>query len=537
MSAKTIHDLLPIATGNESPHAYEVFGLEAGEQDMAIVSAAIQSTVNRLREAKSSTDPQVWQTAAKVVQAARVKLADPKQKAELDARFGIIPMAGPQSASSPASTLTSASSPKPSPAKVDPLAGMLPPNNPLAPVQSPVTNGPVTNGPVTNAPVMPAPVNPAAPSSPTVGGVVPNHAAANVHGPGVGVPTSDASAGHGGPQPTVPVIRKNRPPQIKRRRSMLGPLIMTTFMLGMLALIGALIYFLLYGPGTLAITSQDGSLTIKTGPQVASGQSVVAAPRELEPASSQPRPTPKPAFDPVMGKLGGNVPPPPMTTEPAMSSPVAPENMPAPDESMSAIESMAPVEPVVEVPVAAAKTIPDAEADAAIAKASTFIRAGNWDAMKKVTEEVAALPMTAEKKFLAEGLFQLADLATYYRGGIVRGIGTLNTGNDFEVTPDFRIIIVEVGPDLLVVRAGAKNKSYTFDQIPYKLSEKLAAFSIEAGPTRQAAMAAFQAISPLSNESYHDEAIKVFESLNGQIEGAQSEKLVAAIGHLYPKTN
>lgn len=487
MSAKTIHDLLPIEPGNSSPNAYEVFGLGVGEPDMAIVSAAVQDTVNRLRAIKATTDPQVWQLAANVVQAARVKLADPKQKAELDAQFGIVqtPPAAPTA------------SPTPTPAKIDPLAGMLPPTNPLAPVQAPVT-----------APVMPTPVAPVAAA------------------PITAAPVS--------PQPTVPVIHKNRPPTTRRRRSMFGTLMMTTFMLGTMALIGALVYFLLYGPGTLSVTSQDGSLTIKTGPAVVPDRSTIAPLRELAP----PPQTPKRSIDPVMVNMAGNVPP-PATTSLTMSPPTAalPSIAPEPVATAPVVDVPSPppmVEAETQVEV---ELIPDADADSAIAKVSAFIRSGNWDTMKMVAEEVAALPMTSEKKMLAEGLFQLADLATYYRAGVVRGVETLRSGKDFEVTPDLRVVIVETGPDLLVVRANAKNKSFTFDQIPFVMSKKLAAFSIDAGPTRQAAMAAYEAVSPLGNEGYRDQAVKVFERLSGQIKGADSDKLIAAMKFLYPSTN
>lgn len=497
MSAKTIHDLLPIEPGNSSPNAYEVFGLSVGEPDMAVVSAAVQDTVNRLRAVKSATDPQVWQLAAKVVQAARVKLADPKQKAELDAQFGIVQM--------PAAAPTGL--PTPTPAKVDPLAGMLPPTNPLAPVQAPVT-APVVTTPVIPTPVILAPVMPA--------DVVPARV----------VPAASTTAPI---QPAAPVIRKNRPPTVRRRRPIVGTLMMTTFMLGTMALIGALIYFLLYGPGTLAITSQDGSLTIKTGPPVASNQPVVAPPRELEPPPAKPNLS----FDPVMGKMAGDVSPPAVPSTSMMSPAIAPE--PPPVQVASA--EVAPVAEVSAPPMVNVEPISDAEAAAAIAKASEFIRAANWDSMKTVAEEVAAMPMSAEKIKVAEGLFQLADLATFYRGGIVRGVGTLTSGNDFEVTPDLRVVIVETGPDLLVVRANAQNKAFTLDQIPFVMSKKLAAFSIDAGPTREAAMAAYEAISPLGNEGYRDQALNVFERLSGQIEGADSDKLIAAMKFLYPSTN
>ncbi len=500
MAAKTIYDLLPIPKGNTSPHAYEVFGLTAGEADMAVVSAAVQETVSRLRAIKSETDPAIWKTAAKVVQAARVTLADPTRKAELDARFGILPIdAGSTQPAAVVPTLT----PTPTPTKIDPLAGMLPPSNPLAPVQAPVMRSPDTQ---------------AAPSQPVA--------------PGPIAPTPTA--------PTPPVIRKNQPPVKRRRRSIFGTLVMTTFMVGTLALIGALIYFLLYGPGTLAITSKDGSLTIQTGPSMTSDQLIAAPPMASESMASESvatgttNQTPKPRFDPVMGTMAGDVPPP--MTPADVSQPIAPEPVVEVNPS-GEMEATATQPEAVSLEPIALEPIALAEADAAIARAATFIRASNWEVMKTVAEEVADLPMTDDKKIVAEGLYQLADLVTFYRGGVVKGVESLTVANDFEVTPDFRIVIVETGPDLLVVRAGAKNRSYTFDQIPFKLSEKLATFSIDAGPTRQAAMAAYQAVSPLADEGHRDQAVKVFESLRGQIEGAEVDKLIAAMKHLYPQPN
>lgn len=566
MSAKTIHDLLPIEPGNSSPNAYEVFGLTLGEPDMGIVSASVADTIHRLRSIKSTTDPQVWKLAAKVVQAARAKLADPKQKAELDAQFGIVPM--PSRTTSSSSSPSPVVGPSPTPVKFDPLAGMLPPTNPLAPVQPPVTApvvpaaAPVLPAPVlpaAAAPVLPAPVQPA-PNPATPIPPAPQSAAPPIVTPIVTpIPTS---------RPDVPLILENQPPRTRRRRSRYSSMILSVFTLGMLVTIGFLVYFLLIGPGTLAITNQNGSLTIKTGLSPATAPAVVARPIETQPRQSQRR------FDPVMGSLAGDTPPPstslpsvapeasaaskpikPPMRKPMPSAVPAPDSMPAPDtmpapDSMSAPDrtpatkampatetSSAPVPMPTPADTPPPEVLADVDADAAIAKVSRAITSSDWDTMRGVAEEVAAMPMSAAKSELAEGLFQLADLATFYRGGIVRGVETLTSGNDFEVTPDLRVVIVETGPDRLVVRANARNKTFTIDQIPFVMAKKLVTFSIDDGPTRDAAMAAFEAVSPLGNDGYRDQAVRVFERIGDQIDDADSDKLILAIQHLFPSTN
>ena len=86
MPATKISDLLPIPEGTKKPHAYQVFGLEGGEQDGEKIKAAVQAVYDQLRIAKDNTDPKLWRTAAKVVEKARAILSDPQKRAALDAR-------------------------------------------------------------------------------------------------------------------------------------------------------------------------------------------------------------------------------------------------------------------------------------------------------------------------------------------------------------------------------------------------------------------------------------------------------------------
>ncbi|TWU57038.1 hypothetical protein Poly51_29590 [Rubripirellula tenax] len=504
MSAQKLSDLLPIGDTNSAPHPYQIFGLEAGEQDLPTIASAVQATVARLRGVKDATPPALWKQAAQLVQAARVTLADPAKKAELDARFGIIAV------DETPSPTTAAQTPA---AKVDPLAGMLPPSNPLAPVTAASTPTPVAT-PEPNA-IPPGIFG--APSGPAAATPVQQYVA----------PAAIAT----------PVIRKVRPIKT-RRRSMVGTLMMGTFLLGMLAAIGVLSYFLLFGPGSLAITSKDGSLTISTGPGSSAGSTTgstsVADPRPLDPDNDTARPR---RFDPVMGKMGGDMEPPqPSITElqPSVAPEVAAEQMNASvqdmnqDGGMSAGMTAAPT-------VASEVTAADiAKADAEIARVTSLLRQPNWSEMKSAAEATQRLPMQGEQKIRVKGLYQLADLATYYRGGVEKGVESLQVGNDFEVTSDFRVVIVEVGADFLVVRYNAMNRTFKFDEFPLSLANRLATFSIPEGPTRQASMAAYQAIAPVSDQGYREEAIQILGTLSGQVEDVDTAAVIEAIKLVHP---
>ena len=117
----SIHDLLPIPHDMQTPNAYDVFGLQHGDQDMQRITDRVRLVIDRLKSVKEQTDPSLWQQAAKLVDQARQILADPKRKAALDAKL---------------QTANTATSPMVATEHDDPLAGLLPSGNPLAPVAS-----------------------------------------------------------------------------------------------------------------------------------------------------------------------------------------------------------------------------------------------------------------------------------------------------------------------------------------------------------------------------------------------------------------
>ncbi|MFK8112118.1 MAG: hypothetical protein AB8B91_07935 [Rubripirellula sp.] len=494
--ATKITDLLPIPEGTQEPHAYQVFGLEPGEQDAQVISAAVQSTVAKIKSIKETTDAKLWSQAAKVVQQARVTLADPEKKSQLDARFGIISI--PDEDPEPAAKKSEQTS--------DPLAGVLPTADPLAAVL------PNTNP---MAPVEPVPSPDEAVDTP----VVPSMPAGVFGTAPEQVAVADA--------PAVPVVVQPKKVQ-RRKKSMLATLFFAAFTLGMIGLIGVLGYFLLYGPGQVAITNSGSGLTISTK----------TPEQSVDP--DVPNAAPPKEFDPVMGRLAGDTPPPkrslsdkieyePMEEEPEPGREPEPEMEPEPsmEPEMTASASPAPAAP----PELTDEKI--ASAAKAIERVRDLIGDANWSEMKTVAETTLEMPMTPEQKRAAETWFEMADLATYYREAIVRAVADLNVGNDFAVTETFRVIIVEKGEDLLVVRYSEKNRSFTFDEFPFSLAHKLASFSMPDNATREAAKAVYQAIAPKATPQHRTESVGWLRAIDAEVEGVDPKRIADAIEEMF----
>ncbi|MGI9474308.1 MAG: hypothetical protein ACR2NZ_22395, partial [Rubripirellula sp.] len=340
----------------------------------------------------------------------------------------------------------------------------------------------------------------------------------------------------------------------KRKKPVLGMLMFGTFAVGMLALIGTLIYFLVFGPGQVAITNSGGQLTISTEPDEGDDMPVVGPPRDVTEGRAKPQP-----LDPVMGNLGGGMPPPSGPSELAnqLESGTKPSTLPMDEstqteaaepmtsmtEEMNSPEMTPSAPTVVEAPDDPPMvTEPEdppltdemiAEVDKKLIELSALIKSADWKQMKPVAETITEMKMTEEQQGHAEALYELADLATYYRGGIEKAVAGLEIGNDFAVTDDFRVIVVEKGDDLLVVRYNQKNRSWNFDELPFSMAHKLATFEVPASPTGEAAKAVYQAVAPKSSDEYRQESITILRNISGEVEGADSDRLADTIEALF----
>jgi len=171
----------------------------------------------------------------------------------------------------------------------------------------------------------------------------------------------------------------------------------------------------------------------------------------------------------------------------------------------------------------------------AIAEAETQIRSANWDRMKQAATRAAEAAEGGSRESYAKSLYELAELSTFYRGGIRRAIGQLGAGHEFEIVTSLKVIVVEAGGDRLTLRRGAKNYSYTLDTLPPSLAHSLATFSMPAdAATTIAAKAAYQAVAPQFNEGYREYSLELLRGLREPVEGADTKRLADTIESLYP---
>jgi len=299
----------------------------------------------------------------------------------------------------------------------DPLAAVLPAANPLSPAASPLN--PLESAPTGTAET-PIPI-PNVPSPHTVTPV-------DSMPPGVfGTPeTGPAEAISVAATPVVVKPKKVR----RRKRSTVGMLIVSAFVLGMLGLICVIGYVLL-SEGQLAISSTDGQITISTQKAVDEQTPQVGPARPVTEAR------PRREFDPVMGKLGGDAPPPGRPPQPSglvsgieSTSPSSADLDAQPEPLMQsppdepATPNVTDTEPMTDPE--AMQPLTDemiADADETLERVRTLLREANWSDMKAAATAATEARMSDEQKAQAEALYELADLASYYRGGIERAGG------------------------------------------------------------------------------------------------------------------
>ncbi len=494
MSAASVRQLLNLPDDVRQPHAYQVLGLSDGEQDLSVIQSAVEAVIGRLRSVRAATDEKIWNQSAQLVQQARLTLADPHKKAELDARFGIVTINDDDEfddfgddkfdSASTASAFV-----------VDPLAGFLPDANPLEPAV-----------PIELAATGPTPVVLA--TSPV---------------PIVAVATES-------PVFAAPQL-KTASPLVRRRRSSAPMLLFGIVAIGLTMSVVGLTYYLLFGAGTVAIQTGDG------GVRISAGQSPAASGPQVGPLVTTPsEPTrPRPTRDRVIGTLGSDRVNDSKHTHSLGSSidfgttgsiPAGEVDMPKVD--VSKVEMTGELTPIPAASPANDQAIK--AADEWIVQATTAIRGADWKSMKLVAEKAVAAAVNDEQLANAQGLYQLADLATYYRGGVVRAIQGLVIGNTFDVTETLPVIVVDTGAEQLTIRYDANTVSYTLDELPLVLAHKLASFQISQDEaTESAAKAAYQAITPISSPPYREQAIQWLEQIDKPIEGADRDALITAI--------
>ncbi|WP_149495503.1 hypothetical protein [Roseiconus lacunae] len=563
MSLTKLSDLLPIDPSLSKPNAYQVFGIQAGEQDMRRVKAGMRQTYQRLKETRSSAEPNVWNQALKIAEAARQVLEDPDRKRSLDVAIEsaksktLRPPPIPQSSVNPSSGSLPSHNPPTAQTAVDPLADLLPKSNPVAdrtggssdsatpspPNQAAAVLGmpplgtpppgpsasPATPSPGVSPASAPLPAN--APSPSPAGGANLNSA------PQFGTPETSVSPQESpGAAPVTWTPPKPKPK--KRRRKSSGMFVLGSFVVIMLA---AIVYLL-----TMFTNNKRIQVT-----QANDGGIVVSQPA---PDADRRDPRSRTRATPNDGVLGGaassgvadsirrNNPSvrldQPGSMYPSGMDSMASDNGNSPDD-MATPSSMTPdsqppgmtAMQASETPDASEPEEPSAEEmeamSADIKRLEGLIKSADWKQMKPTADQLLKQNLPGKLGERVSTLYDMADLASYYRGGIERGLASRETGNTFEVVEGLPVIVVEATPQSIAIQFNKRTKEYTLDQLPPRLMEKLASFALQPEqPDVQAALALYRLIHPATNQGYREDAWQMLQSVDGKLQNVDTTKLI-----------
>lgn len=522
-----VAEVLRLPSGVSDPDSYQAVGLDGPLNDTSVVVTAIRETVARLKSVQADTDAAIWNAAAQCVMAAKAELVDPKRKSDLDRR-----LLTAQSAVHP-TNVDEASTGQPA---GDPLAGILPISDPLAGIlprasgHEPTVRELTPASPVDNATV-----------------VIPDRETASLPNE-TEHPIAISAVPRSSPG------RRSRSGSANRSRARgvnVGTLSMFAVVIGLMGLVGVLAYVFILQPGAVSITrTNDGGVTISTAPVNSERPGSVVGPPGG--SNSTGRAGDAAARDPVMGRLARSSDAVPATRANAEKpgeqssrpndSVVAPAWPMAGDDGLGNVKepSMNPPlvsEPPMDSPAAAdpAAGVNNPSAEIVLNQLRQSIRSQDWSRAQALTQSIRGLPMDAEQTETAESLDKIAELAIYYRGGIVKGIGQQEATRDFEVVPGFRVIIAEVdaASESIAVQYNAQTKRYTVDDLPLPLADRLASFAIPDGDLQQTAAAIYHCVATTATDEVREVEINYLRSLEEPVEEIPGGNLADAIESIF----
>ena len=598
MPAHPLSDLLPIPEGVVKPNAYDVFGITPGALDDQRIQATIRSVIEQLKSKKKKSDPKQWKAAARLATEARELLNDPHKREKLDQRLANASQLG-----SLGPVDDNASSPSHQQTDTDPLAGLLPNADPLAPYQpildqtvvglmdqtkvslldktdiallTPKNSSTLANPThkpqnenskseriesVTESPPEFTIVPPAESLLPHDSSLLPQERLDSIKDPSLA-----ASDDHDSGSIELPAFDGNAPsfgnagdvtlkkPNTKlRRRSKTGMLVPAVFAVCCFGIVGLALYFIINKPGVVVTVSNDG-VAVNSAEQNENNEDNAVV--DNVPVGKKP----KPPVDPVMGSLGPpsektttenndqklTDPIPETTSEipnpatesmpnenPGTNKPDNPEGMQSNDANSAPIPDLTQtLETPADPPMKALSDDILQKADQTLAAATSAIKSADWDQMNLIANSMLDQEMSPEQKSRANELFQIIDLAVFYRIAIIDSIAKLNTGDDFEVTTDFRVIVVEKTPASLTVRYNTKNKMYSIDELPWSLAHKLASFEVGSKSFSTAAKSVYQFIAPLTNDELKVQSLDWIKEIQTDLDGTDKENIAATLKSL-----
>lgn len=541
MQPASLHELLPLDPAIKKPNAYQIFGLDGEETDHEIV-LAVRTTCERLKERQSNCEPKTWQQAARLVTAARQVLEDPQQRAQLDRKLA---------AERPTPTNETPTATDSAMESADPLAGLLPNSNPLQQSDS-STSATVTSGTTksTAASVLGLVASPSETASESTDSALGT--------PPIGTPPTSQAIENPLLKSESPADGVNwAPPKKTRTRRKKSKAGLFAFTAIVVLLLGGIVFLLdRISKGERLAVNENG---IPTKVETVSERSAPRKPIARPLGDGVMPPDASGGITPNLGEMaasGSTLAPPggfefsdgktpdvgdaeiPNEIErssnmPAMNSDIRdpfampeenqPSNQDAKSDEMPS-PSMKEGEPDAAAMETARKQMEETE---------SLIKTAQWDSMKVSADGLLKLKLTPEQFKRASTLYDIADLATYFRGAIFRGAATLQVGNDFEVVDGFRVIVVEITTTEITVQFNKRQKTHALDKLPPTLAERLASFQLDLeSPDAQAGMALFRLIDPTANQDYKDDALKTLEALSGKLEKVDSENLLAVAKEL-----
>jgi hypothetical protein len=587
MRIEKVSDLLPIPESVTKPHAYQVFGLEGGEQDVGKVVTAIQNVYQRLKATKAQSDPKVWKQAAGLAEAARKVLTDPELRRELDAQFGVV--RGDAESESDMGKTADQNMGTPgeqtAPAE-DPLAAVLPSSNPLSATS-------LDSSKAGNVLGMPPLGNPSASAlgTPPLGAPPAAPTPTALEASAVPTAATGATQPDTSPQTAEINLAPVKPVRRRKRKKHGTTLVLGGFVVVLLGSLGYLLYFLssgnriTIGEQSIAAANPGAGAANAPGASVPKGQrdgvmdqvpasGIAESIRErdhnrpskgsglassdptrnpnLGPPSTQlPKPStqpPKPGTQPpemTSGMENSDTDPGGMNDAmdapssddaspepaPAPSTPTAgePETKPPGTDEMDSIPETQPnaSEPSQPTPQELAENENKLEA------VEKLILAADWDQMKAAADALEKRSLSEAQRTRARSLYDIADLASFYRGAIERGLGTLKTGNTFDYE-GIQVIVVQVDSQSLTFQFNRRQKSFSIDEMPPRLTETIAAFQLsKERPDTIAGLALYRLIRSSTNQAYREQAFRSLESVDGQLENVDTKSLIQVAKDLF----
>lgn len=524
-----------------SPNHYQLLGIDESVTDPATINSAADRATTRVRACKPGGQARAWAQLLDRITEAKSTLTDRtlRERYDLQRKSPAVRTGAPLNPNLLPPTHYSEPDPEPAKTASQPLAQAIDPMSPMAPVAVPSQPTapwgaqpvqaaavpqavpylqPATLGPAAPNPM--APVASAVPVAPAIPQAMPNPMAPAAQtapfAPAIPVALSPMTpmqpaaipVATSRPQQAAPFVSPTPAPQPQAvpqlqpidgaprlKRKPAGPARtssksgrgLSPIVLGgaMGSLIVVLIGLGFYLAGRQPETASPPVVPANSAPIPAGGGEVASTiPRRLDEIPESERPQPERYTLPTQT-------PPPETFS-------AVDMTPAPEPAMEPVPSATPQPSTSET---MAEPAPSREELRSLAQSLTTARAAigelNFPVAEREIAKSLALAKLDEHKAKIRRLQMLSDYVTRFHAAIGATLGRVQAGEQIDLGDNKSFGIVEVTPDLLVIRINGRNLRYPMTELPAGLATRLAEMSLDkAAPETLAMKAAFVSVNP-----------------------------------------